>query len=99
MQKEIEVKVTGRVQGVMFRDFATRKARGLGIVGTVQNMRDGSVRIIALGEESALRVFLQKLERKPLLSWIVARVDTVEVKWMEPMHSFKNFAILYGYGG
>ncbi len=95
MKKEIEVKVTGKVQGVMFRDFTTRKARGLGIVGTVQNMKDGSVRIFAVGEETALRVFLKKLEQRPLLSRAVSRIENIEVMWSEPVHNFTSFDILY----
>ncbi len=99
MNKEIEVKITGRVQGVMFRDFAQRCARGFRIVGTVQNLKDGSVQIVAVGEEEALREFLRKLERRPFLSRMVSRVDTIETKWSEPVHTFSSFDILYTYGG
>src|ERR1700759_4587304 len=103
MIKEIEVKVTGRVQLVMFRDFTTRKARRLGLVGMVQNMDDGSVRIVAQGEEGALKYilvnykedilkyFLKIIHRCPILS----RVDTVEVLWREPVEHFTKFAIIY----
>ncbi len=91
MIKEIEVKVTGRVQGMMFRDFTQRKASGLNIVGTVQNMKDGSVHIIAVGEEDTLKIFLQKIHRGSLLS----RVDGVETIWKEPVEHFTKFAIIY----
>ncbi|MDD5068105.1 MAG: acylphosphatase [Candidatus Pacebacteria bacterium] len=95
MKKEIVVTVTGRVQGVMFRDFAQRNARGLRLVGTVQNMKDGSVRIVAVGEESDLQTFLKKLERRPLLSRIVSRIENIEAVWSEPVHTFTKFDILY----
>ncbi|MDD5050638.1 MAG: acylphosphatase [Candidatus Pacebacteria bacterium] len=94
MVKEIEVKVTGRVQMVMFRDFTMRKARGLGIVGTVQNMKDGSVHIVAVGEEAVLQEFLMKIHQGSIFS----RVEDVAVEWSDPMHNFTNFVILYGYG-
>ena len=38
--KQIECVIIGRVQLVMFRDFARRKARKLGIAGTVENLPD-----------------------------------------------------------
>ncbi len=98
MKKEIEVRITGRVQGVMFRDFAQRKARGLGVVGTVQNMKDGSVRVIALGDEASLLAFIEKLGRRPLLSRMVSRVDAKDVVWRDPVHNFTGFDIVYTYG-
>lgn len=93
MLKEIEAKVTGRVQGIMFRDFTMRKARGLGISGTVENLKDGSVRIVAVGEEGALRTFLNKIHKGPTFS----RVENVEVKWSNPVHSFSGFDIVYSH--
>ncbi len=91
MKKEIEVKVTGRVQMVMFRDYTTRKARGLGIFGTVQNMKDGSVYIVAVGEENVLNQFLKKVRQGSFLS----HVESVEVVWKDPVHTFTRFGILY----
>lgn len=81
----------GRVQLVMFRDFTRRNARRLGITGTVQNMNDGSVRVIAEGEENALRKFLTCLHKGP----IFARVDKVEEAWNEATGGFKTFEIIY----
>src|SRR3989344_224255 len=49
MNERIETIVSGRVQVVMYRDFATRKARGLGLVGEVKNLPDGTVRVVAEG--------------------------------------------------
>ncbi|XP_054153531.1 acylphosphatase-2-like isoform X2 [Oppia nitens] len=39
----VDYKVYGRVQGVFFRKFTRQKARELGVVGWVQNHRDGTV--------------------------------------------------------
>ena len=52
MEKRLECQVFGRVQLVMFRDFVTRKARARGIVGTVKNNPDGSVSVVAQGDEA-----------------------------------------------
>ena len=91
MQKRLECQIFGRVQLVMFRDFVTRKARARGVVGTVRNNPDGSVSVIAEGEEMKLRELLVLVRRGPIL----ARVDRVEEKWGEPLGGYKNFDILY----
>ena len=45
--KTIEMFVFGRVQGVWFRESTRRKASECGVCGFVQNMPDGSVKIVA----------------------------------------------------
>ena len=91
MQKRLECQVFGRVQMVMFRDFVKRYARALGITGTVKNNIDGSVSIVAEGEESVLRELLARANRGS----IFARVDCVKEKWSAPLGEFKSFDILY----
>lgn len=61
--KRIEYTVRGRVQLVMFRDFAKRNADRLGIVGMVRNNEDGSVSVIGEGEEVALAAFSEALKK------------------------------------
>ena len=91
MQKRLECIVTGHVQLVMFRDFVTRNARRLGTVGSVKNMPDGSVSIIAEGEDKKLNELLTLVHRGPVL----ARVKKVTEVWSEPLGGYKNFDILY----
>jgi len=91
MKKRIECKILGRVQMVMFRDFTRRKARSLGIFGSVKNMKDGSVLVIAEGEEEDLKRFIDFLNKGSVLS----RVDNVEVSWSESKNKFSNFKIVY----
>ena len=57
MQKRLLCEVSGQVQLVMYRDFTRRKAKQLGIVGTVENLDNGNVYVIAEGEEKTLGVF------------------------------------------
>jgi len=83
--------ISGRVQLVMYRDFAERKARALGIVGEVANLPDGTVRVIAEGEKAALDAYIEKLKKGSLL----ARVDAVSVEWQEPSGMFSGFSITY----
>ncbi|MFC1775634.1 acylphosphatase [Patescibacteria group bacterium] len=92
-QKRLECKITGRVQLVMFRDFTNRSAQKLGLTGIVKNMPDGSVYVLAEGEESALFELIDKLKGGP----IFARVDNVEERWLPATGEFKNFSIdFYG---
>lgn len=91
MQKEIRCTITGRVQLVMFRDFAQRRARSLGVTGTVKNMSDGSVQVVAQAEESVLVKYIALLHKGSVLS----RVDKVVVAWTLPTSSFLDFEILY----
>ena len=41
--RSVHIRVIGRVQGVFFRDYTSRKALELGLKGWVRNCRDGSV--------------------------------------------------------
>jgi len=89
--QEIHCIVKGRVQMVMFRDFAQRKARGLRLAGTVRNLDDGTVMVVAQGNKPELDALVEKLHKGPLL----ARVDDVRVEWREPTQSFGGFKILF----
>ncbi|HRY52743.1 MAG TPA: acylphosphatase [Candidatus Portnoybacteria bacterium] len=91
MKKRLECFIFGRVQLVMFRDFTQRKAKSLGLVGTVKNLPDGSVFVVAEGEEEKLARLLEKLKKGSLLS----RVDKLEEKWLPATGEFINFKIVF----
>lgn len=90
-QKRMTARVAGRVQMVMFRDFAQRKARGLGLKGFVKNDSDGSVEIVAEGDEDALSRFVELLREGPLFG----KVENIIVDWEEPTFEFASFEIIY----
>jgi acylphosphatase len=92
MLARLEVSVYGRVQMVMFRDFVTRKARGLQLVGEVQNMSDGSVFVVAEGAKGQLEKLLAHLHKGSLL----AKVEHVDATFAEPSGTFTGFHIIYG---
>jgi len=58
MVKHLKIIVSGRVQGVWFRQSTLEVAKELGLVGTVQNLPNGNVEIHAQGEEDALNKLL-----------------------------------------
>lgn len=91
MQKRIECTIRGRVQMVMFRDFAKRNADKLGLVGSVQNMPDGSVFVTAEGEEEKLKQFIELLRKGPMF----AKIRDVAVSWQEAKGDFNDFRIVY----
>ena len=57
--------VSGRVQGVFFRASARREAERLGLNGHARNLADGSVEVVASGEEAALHELEVWLQHGP----------------------------------
>jgi acylphosphatase len=63
--KRLVASVRGSVQGVGFRWFVEREAARLGLEGWVSNQADGSVEVVAEGDEDALRELLLQLWEGP----------------------------------
>ena len=57
--------VTGRVQGVWYRESCRREADRLGVGGWVRNRPDGSVEIEAEGAPAAVEALLRWARRGP----------------------------------
>jgi acylphosphatase len=74
----LEATVRGRVQGVGFRYFVVRESRRLGLAGWVANELDGSVRVVAEGDETAIGALDEALHRGPPGA-IVERVTGVRM--------------------
>lgn len=69
--------VAGLVQGVGFRWYVARHARGLGLAGYARNLADGRVEVVATGSEVAALARLEELLRAGPGH---ARVDSVEAQ-------------------
>lgn len=74
------VRVTGRVQGVFFRESCRREAERRSLAGWVTNRADGSVAAVFEGPEPAVDELVAWCRRGPA----AARVDLVEVTDEEP---------------
>lgn len=58
-------KVTGIVQGVYFRASAQNKAIDLSLSGYANNLEDGSLEVMACGEESNVHQMIDWLKEGP----------------------------------
>jgi len=85
------MQVFGKVQGVCYRAFASKKGARLGLAGFVKNLPDGSVYMEAEGEEAALRSFEDWAHKGPPS----ARVDRVELNYSDRLSNFEDFEIRY----
>jgi acylphosphatase len=70
MNQRITVRYEGRVQGVGFRYTAVSLAQNLDLTGWVKNEFDGSVSVVAEGEEESLMELLQAIRRSNLGKYI-----------------------------
>jgi len=85
----MKIKITGRVQGVFFRQSAREKAISLGIKGTVRNCEDDSVEIIATGTKEQLDKLIQWCRVGP------PRAEVTDVTSQElSLQEFRNFSIV-----
>jgi acylphosphatase len=90
--ERVDARVTGRVHGVGFRYFVVREAQGLGLVGWVANVMDGSVRCVAEGPRHRLDELVARLSEGPP----AAIVDNVSVAWMPATGTFTAFGVRSG---
>jgi len=57
--------ISGRVQGVGYRDFAQRAASSLGLKGYARNLDDGRVEVYAVGPPEQFSEFSARLRQGP----------------------------------
>jgi acylphosphatase len=76
MALQARLAISGRVQGVGYRDWAITTARRFGLTGWVRNRRDGSVEALIVGEDEAVGQMIEACRRGPT----TARVDAVDVE-------------------
>lgn len=80
--KTVRVRITGRVQGVGFREWTRHEATNLGLTGWVRNEADGSVTALLVGREAAIAIMLERLHEGPVLSRVagVTSEDATETE-------------------
>jgi len=70
--------VTGRVQGVWYRDSTQRKALQYGLLGWVRNLEDGRVEVMLQGSRDSVQQLKQWLHDGPPLA-VVTWVDLKQI--------------------
>jgi acylphosphatase len=90
MKTRAHVWISGRVQGVFYRDNTRRWASSLKLSGWVRNLPDGRVEAVVEGEKERIESLVGKLKEGPPLS----RVDNVQTEWEDYSGEFSDFRII-----
>jgi len=92
--KRLTAYVSGQVQRTGYRVRIIDIARALGLKGTVENLDDGRVKIMAEGDDDKLKWFEEAIDIKNTL----INVSSIEKKYSEPAGDFANFYKVVGPG-
>jgi acylphosphatase len=79
--------VTGRVQGVGFRQFVAATARDLDLTGWVRNRADGSVEAVVAGTPEAVQTMIERTRRGPAFAAVT------DLKVGDAQGSFERFEV------
>ena len=86
----MRVLYSGQVQGVGFRYSARNVATGFEVTGTIRNLPDGTVELVAEGAKDELEAFRQAI-RESGLDHFIRQED---VSWQEARSEFRGFEIV-----
>ena len=89
-KKRLQAFYSGRVQGVGFRFTVKMLAHGFEVTGTVRNLDDGRVELLAEGTREELEAFRQAIRESELGAFIRQE----EVHWADPKNEFRGFEIV-----
>jgi acylphosphatase len=85
----IQAFISGKVQGVFFRDHTCRLATSLELLGWVRNLPDSRVEVLATGKPENIQKLLDWLQSGP------PKANVMGVKWeqLKTDNTFTNFSI------
>jgi acylphosphatase len=89
-RKRLHLFYSGHVQGVGFRYAVRQVAEGFEVTGTVRNLDDGRVELMAEGTESELEAFRKSIRDAGLEHFI----QNETVNWAEAQNKFSGFQIV-----
>ncbi|MBI4534494.1 MAG: acylphosphatase [Candidatus Melainabacteria bacterium] len=81
-----QLTVSGRVQGVFYRQTTCQKARSLGLTGWVRNADDGSVEIEVAGNRPLIEEFIAWCRIGPPS----ASVSQIDITWLEKDTNYQH---------
>lgn len=92
MERAVRVVVSGRVQGVFFRQHTMERARELGLRGYVRNLPDGKVEAVAAGLRKKIGEFIAFCKKGPDSARVedvrVAELDAEDASQLTALTSF-----------
>jgi acylphosphatase len=83
--------IQGIVQGVGYRFFAVAQAKQYNVRGYTRNLPDGSVEVVAEGDQGMLNELIKKLKIGPYS----AHVTGIDVRQTEEENGFTDFDIRF----
>ena len=86
----LHVTVEGRVQGVGFRHTVKQVASGYDVTGTVRNLPDGRVELVAEGEREELDAFRQGIRDAGLAGFI----QQEDAQWQSAGSGLRGFEVV-----
>ena len=85
-----QITISGRVQGVGFRNWVKKNCINLSLVGNARNTLDMKVEVITTGCKANLDKFCDKCKSGPTL----AKVESINIKVID-LKTFSSFKIIY----
>ena len=85
----MQIFYSGHVQGVGFRYTVKRVAAGFELAGTVRNLSDGRVELVAEGDVMELKAFQQAIRDEGLAHFI----RDEQIEWSEAQGGSRGFEI------
>ena len=89
-RSRMQIMYSGRVQGIGFRYTVKSTVSGFEVSGTVRNLLDGRVELIAEGNKDELQQFRQAIAESGLGHFI----ENEDVSWSEAKNEFRGFEIV-----
>ena len=89
--ERVVVHYSGRVHGVGFRATVRHIACGFDVTGSVRNLPDGRVELVAEGAKSELKAFLEGIAQSELSGFIAKQ----EESWQAAQGNLRGFTIAF----
>tara|TARA_Y100000310_G_scaffold269523_1_gene282756 strand:+ start:9328 stop:9597 length:270 start_codon:yes stop_codon:yes gene_type:complete len=88
--KTYKIIITGKVQGVFFRDNTKKQAISLGIKGYIKNSEKGEVEAVFQGPEEKLKEIMEWCKIGPT----TAEVESVNIEEIKNSKEYNSFDII-----
>jgi len=90
-QQRVHLLVSGKVQGVFFRQALKVIAKNNNVLGWVRNLKDGHVEAVLEGDNKSINSVIEWIRIGPANS----RVDHIELQKNKKKNEFSIFEVLY----